>query len=384
MDSGFKIFVVDDDSMTRLLFESIFNDRYPVESFDSAAHCLERLDSESPDLFLLGVGLPDIDGYELCRRIKARPQTADVPVVFVSARDDLQSILAGYDAGGEEYVTKPFDVVAIYHKIENLRRIAAEKRRLAEQAQAADQLATLVCANLDDYAIVIKFLRALNECTDYRQIMETALRSLEAYRLEGAVQVRMRDFEQTLSKSGENWPLEIAVIDNVRALDRIFEFKNRAAFNFEHITILVTNMPVDNPEQCGLIRDNFAIAAESADAKLTALQSFADNARTREEIHHLLAGIRSTIDTFASRYDEARYRGSEYTMRFLDDLLASFAHLGMTEQQESEILDMVKGRLNGLIDLYDVSGESQATLNKLGERLEGILAATEKTRSIRR
>ena len=383
MKTDYTVFVVDDDKTTRLLLESMLGNKYAVEAFGSAESCLDRLTLLRPDLFLLDVGLPGMDGYDLCRAIKGLPEAGSIPVVFISGHDDLDAIMAGYDAGGEDYIVKPFDIAGLSHKIENLRRIEQDKSALLGQARDSDELATLVLANLDEYAVLIKFLRSLNECSNTEETVEAILRSLAAFHLEGAVQIRLRNFEKTFSKTGENWPLEIAVINHIRTLDRIFEFRTRCAYNFEHITILVTNMPVADADLCGRIRDHLAIAAESAEAKLVALQSFADNASMRDEIRNLLRDVGQTVASYSKKYDEARYLGSVYTTRILDDLLAAFAHLGMSSQQEEEILGMVKDRSNELIDIYDIAGESQATLGELSRKLAGILLATENATTTR-
>jgi DNA-binding response OmpR family regulator len=376
MDSDYTVFIVDDDKTTRIFMEAMLGKMYPIESFDSSESCLERLEKNRPDLFLLDVGLPGLNGYELCRKIKSMPETTGIPVVFISGHDALEDALAGYDAGGEDYVVKPVEMVVLQRKIENLRRIRRDRAALSGQAKASDELATLVLANLDEYAVLIKFLRTLNECSDYRELVDAVLRVLGAFRLDGAVQVRLRNLEKTFSQAGENWPLEIAVIKHLRSLERIFEFQKRAAYNFDHITILVTNMPLEDPELCGRIRDNLAIAAESADAKLRALQSFADNAKLREEIHGVLQAVEQTIQAYGQQYNQARYKGSMHTTQMLDDLLAAFAHLGMSGLQEDEILGMVRDRSNQLIDFYDIAGETHATLETLGRKLGDILEAT--------
>jgi CheY-like chemotaxis protein len=324
-----------------------------------------------------------MDGYDLCRNIKGVPEIMSVPVVFISGHDDLDAVMAGYDAGGEDYIVKPFDIAGLSHKIENLRRIEQDKKNLLEQVKGSDELATLVLANLDEYAVLIKFLRSLNECGNTEETVEAILRSLAAFHLEGAVQVRLRNYEKTFSKAGENWPLEIAVINHIRTLDRIFEFRTRCAYNFEHITILVTNMPVADADLCGRIRDHLAIAAEAADAKLMALQSFEDNSTMRNEITGLLEAVAQTMQSYKQQNDAARYKGTIYRAKILDDLLASFAHLGMSGQQEEEILEMVRDRTNKLTDLYDISGETQATFGSLSQKLEGILGATEDHRTLK-
>ena len=376
METGYTVFVVDDDKTTRLLLSSMLASKYLVEAFDSAESCLERLAQKLPNLLLLDVGLPGMDGYELCRTIKALPECHDIPVVFLSGHDSPDDIMAGYGAGGQDYVVKPFEMVGLSLKIENLRRIGQDKKSLQEQVKGSDELATLVLANLDEYAVLIKFLRSLNECNNYQETVEAILRSLAAFHLEGAVQIRLRAFEKTFSKAGENWPLEIAVMNHIRSLERIFEFRTRCAYNFDHITILVTNMPVADADLCGRIRDHLAIAAESAEAKLMALQSFSDNANMRGEIHGLLSAIGQTMDSCKQQNDEAKRRGATYKSSILDDLIASFAHLGMLRQQEEEILEMVRDRSNNLTDLYDVSEETQENFGALSAKLEVILAVT--------
>ena len=375
MDSDFTLFVVDDDKMIRNMLAASLSVGSAVELFDSAESCLERLAEKVPDLFLLDVGLPGMDGYELCREIKRRPATENVPVIFVSAHVDMESRLAGYDAGGEDFVIKPYGIAEIQHKVERVRRALHDKSAAAESESEA--FVALVLSNLDEYARLIGFLRTLNECTDYRQVAGALLQFLKYFRLEGVVQVRLRGFETTLSEAGENRPLEVSVVNHVRTLERIFEFRTRAAYNFDYITVMVNNMPVGDTDLCGRIRDNIAIATESADAKLRALQSFDDRDRTRREIHGVLKAISDTIDVYSVKYNTARYKGAILSSELLDGLLGSIAHVGLNTAEEDHIVGGVRARLNTLIDLYDIGDETQATLQALGGRIENILTATD-------
>lgn len=377
MNRDFTLFVVDDDKLTRELLDANLSPISTVELFDSAESCLDRLAEKTPDLVLLDVGLPGMDGYELCREIKRRPQTGDIPVIFVSAHVDMESRLAGYDAGGEDFVVKPYGIAEIHHKVERVQQALREPAAAGGDDAGSSEFVSLVMSNLDEYARLIGFLRALNECADYRQVAGALLQFLRPFGLDGVVQIRLRGFEMTLSEAGENRPLEVAVVNHVRSLERIFEFRRRAAYNFEHVTVMVNNMPTDDPDLCGRIRDNVAIATESADAKLHALQSFDDGARTRREIHSVLTAVRETIDAYSVKYNTARYKGAIFSNELLDGLLASIAHVGMTTSEEDNVVGPVKAKLNTLIDLYDIGDETQATLKALSGRLEAILAATD-------
>ncbi len=99
---SYKVFVVDDDMTTGIMVESMLDEVAVVEYFPSGAACLEGLNGGFPDLFLLDVEMPEMDGYELCRRIKATPEGEAVPVIFLSSHDRLEDVLAGYDAGAED------------------------------------------------------------------------------------------------------------------------------------------------------------------------------------------------------------------------------------------------------------------------------------------
>ena len=375
MDFDYKIAVVEDDRTTRLLLQSSLGSHYALHVVESAEELLALPDRGGAQLFLLDVGLPGMDGLELCRALKSDPATAQAPVMFLSGHDTSEEILAGYEAGGQDYIVKPFDVASLRHKIENLQRIQAQQEILAEQVRNADELTTQVLASLDEYAVLIKFLRTLNECETPDDLIQASLSALQGFNLEGAVQIRMQGSEKTCSAYGENWPLEVAVINHIRTLDRIFEHKHLAAFNFDNITMLVTNMPRHEFELCGRIRDHLAIAMESANAKIRAMQSFIENSWMRGEIGQILQDIGRALQELAQKYQDARYQETIYTAHFIDEITSTFAEVGMSQQQEDVLLESVRSHIKTFVDLYDIAPHTQGTLQVLTQRMEKILSS---------
>ena len=374
MNSKYTIFVVDDVEAGRRIIESMFGHIFNVESFASGEACLERMAQQLPDLFLLDVDMPGMDGYTLCRQIKGQFSSSSVPVIFISGLDDLESQLSGYDAGGDDFITKPFRFTELKHKVDVLRGIAEEKSTMQHQLDDSELLASLVLSNLDEYAALIKFLRSLNACEGFHEVADAILFMLKAYHLEGAVQFRLPGGEMTINHSGEVRPLEASIINQVRSLGTIAEFRNRAAFNFERVSVLVNNMPVKDPDLCGRLRDHLAIAVETVDAKLLALQTHQDNAETKREIAALLQELGSTMHAFSEKYEAARYRGSETTRLLQTDLDTSFAKLGMLEEHEQSIKDIVQARADELVNIFDFGATTEHTLNDLSTRLSQTLA----------
>ena len=368
----FTLFAVDDAEVTRLIIKGAFSAEFNLETFENAEDCMRRLHEHVPDLMLLDVGLPGVDGYTLCKILKRRAQFAGIPVIFVSARDDIESRLAGYDAGGIDFIVKPFKVEELGQKIRLALADARKRSALAQQMAESEMLTSLVMANLDEYALLIRFLRELNACETPRQVAAALFAMLANFKLDSAVQLRVGGNEDTLSSGGESGPLEVSVIHHVRDMGRIFEFKDRAAFNFPHTTVLINNMPVDDADLCGRLRDHLAIAVESANGRLEALQARADKVRTADSVGKLLASLEVTVADFSARYDKARYQGTTLTQAMADELAAAFAHLGLSGEQEDRILDIVRSRAFDLVDLYDFGDDTQAALNQIQGQLRTV------------
>ncbi|HET9720476.1 MAG TPA: response regulator transcription factor [Solirubrobacteraceae bacterium] len=119
-----KILVVDDDRGLRdVLRRSLQLSGYDVELAQSGAEALSQLSSRNPDAVILDIGLPDIDGLEVCRLL--RREGNRIPVLMLTARDAISDRIEGLDAGADDYLVKPFDVDELKARMRALMRRAA-------------------------------------------------------------------------------------------------------------------------------------------------------------------------------------------------------------------------------------------------------------------
>src|SRR3979411_3390323 len=103
-----RILVVDDAELNTMLLEAkLSSEYYEVIATDNGPAALELAESELPDIILLDVMMPLMDGFEVCRRLKANPRTADVPVVMVTALSDVADRLRGLEVGADDFLTQP-------------------------------------------------------------------------------------------------------------------------------------------------------------------------------------------------------------------------------------------------------------------------------------
>ena len=125
-----SIMIVDDDiANLRLLTEILGGPFCKVRQATSGALALDAIRQAPPDLILLDIGMPEMNGYEVCEQLKADEALAGIPVIFLSALNATEDKIRAFWAGGEEYITKPFQIKEVRAQVEsklNLRRFWQE------------------------------------------------------------------------------------------------------------------------------------------------------------------------------------------------------------------------------------------------------------------
>ena len=374
MQNGFTIFAIDDELIFRNILQQAFGEHRQVRTFASAEECLAALDAGMPDLFFLDIEMPGLDGYTLCRMIRERPSYTSAPIIFVSAHDDLDSRMRGFDAGGHDFVVKPFSLVELRQKVDFFEQAQSERDTLQVRVEEGETLTALILGNLDEYAVLIRFLRDLNSSEGYQDMAGNLFTLLRAYRLDGALQLRCAGQVITLNDGSAGTPLEESIFRHVQLMGRIVQFKSRAAFNYNAVSLLINNMPLSDPEACGRLRDHLAIAAETMDARLQAMLDRQGITYARSEIASVLNGVDSTLHEFRSNYAYAREfaeRIVESMQQRLNELLSGLA---MTDGQEEHLHNIVREGILELAACYDFGSKTEAAFNRLGQRLERTLS----------
>jgi two-component system response regulator MprA len=134
---GPKLLIVEDDASLRgVLVRSLTAEGYEARAVATAGDALARAASTAPDAFVIDIGLPDADGRDLCQALRARGVQA--PVLFLTARDALTDRLSGFSSGGDDYVTKPFDIEEVVARLDALVRRSGAERTLEVSGVALD------------------------------------------------------------------------------------------------------------------------------------------------------------------------------------------------------------------------------------------------------
>jgi len=128
------VLIVDDDAIVRESLEAILeNESYRFETASNGADAIEKTLANVPDIVLLDVMMPEMDGFEVCRRIRSLPAVAEVPIIILTALDDQKSLLLGLEAGADDFLTKPFNRVELRARVATITRLNRYRRLLKER-----------------------------------------------------------------------------------------------------------------------------------------------------------------------------------------------------------------------------------------------------------
>jgi two-component system cell cycle response regulator len=158
-----RVLVVDDIlSNVKLLEAKLTAEYFEVVSAFNGLECLKKMEETTPDIVLLDVMMPGMDGFEVCRRIKGNPKTAHVPVVMVTALDQPSDRVAGLEAGADDFLTKPVDDAALFARVRSLVRLKmmTDELRMRETTGQnmglIDPASTLMDANPTGRMLIIE------------------------------------------------------------------------------------------------------------------------------------------------------------------------------------------------------------------------------------
>lgn len=136
-----NILIVDDLPDNLRLLATILGDRgYEVGKARSGAMALTAVQADPPDLILLDINMPQMDGYEVCHRLKSDPKTQEIPVIFISALDEVWDKVKAFNLGGIDYITKPFQSEEVLARVANQLRIQALQKALQKEQEKSENL----------------------------------------------------------------------------------------------------------------------------------------------------------------------------------------------------------------------------------------------------
>ena len=162
-----SILIVDDNTTNLQLLSKMLNlYKYQVRAVTNGIRAIESANASPPNLILLDINMPDMDGYEVCQKLKAEEKTRQIPVIFLSALNDTEAKVKAFSAGGVDYITKPFRIEEVIARVQTHMALKQANDELELRIQELDAFSHTVAHDLKGpLHVVLGFMSILeDEC----------------------------------------------------------------------------------------------------------------------------------------------------------------------------------------------------------------------------
>lgn len=364
-----KILSIDDNDSNQRLIEEALADSYDVELAMSGSTGIEILTRVQPDAILLDVDMPYIDGLRLCRMIRAEPSFNNVPILFVSAFDSHQDQVHGYQAGGDDFISKPLNLSQLKEKLDlNLRRAETKAAPLSasNDAPALDQSIQQL---LDGLIELIKLETA-------EEVGKHVLSTLDALGLKGAVYLHQS--QQIFSTIGPLSDLESLLLQQAKQ-PYPSELSARYLWGSANVGAIIQNMPHAHYATYQPVVQLISSLLNGADRKLQILPALyrasargSATAKSNEldlsSLHIHRYKLESALETLETR--------SEQQLSHLCKQLQVLAAAPSRSAADAQTLrKLAEEGLSARLTVYDQCLEIQSQFDQINELIELDLSA---------
>ena len=367
-----NIAVADDEESIRKLFTYHLSDNFNVVCFKHGADCWSKINKLKADIFLLDIRMPGgVDGIELCKRIRQHPSHKDSFVVFLSAMDSLDQKIKGYEAGADDYITKPIEFEEISVKVNQLYK---RYQKTLKDSQEALSLAMTAMANGSEMGEINHFFEKLPSVSSYEGLCHHIIHTARNFGLDAIIQIRTKDNNYQDSTSGFVNQLEENLMLQAIGSDRIISFGHRCLFNFSSASLLVRKMPTDE-DKAGRFRDHLASVMNGVEEKVRSLKTdiiLAD--KDKQTVFEALHNTHEAFDGIMEVFKKREAKILNIIENMLDDMNLAFSYLDLEEEDEQYLTKVTDESIRKITVLFAQGVELDREFEKALECFDTLLS----------
>lgn len=367
MTSPLFMYVVSADSDFSARLRTRLSGRIDCCVFHSTADCQAELAKRRPDLLLIDLAMPDDEGFRLHRALREDFEFSDLYQVLLCAPETIGR--EGFEP--DDFLVQPLTEAALDCKLGLSTKVFEERANTRTQMNYAQRVAFTSMSAMGELGVAMQFLSKSFACHNVQSVASLAVDALRQYELEGAVYLiwegdrhALTTGDAPLTEEHEN------LIVQRRTLGRLLEIERNLVVNFEHATVLITNLPTDDPERLGRIRDNIATLAEGIESRVQGLLLEHDNRLKQQGIRYAVSEIRDSVVDLHARQMADLMQTRALVNRVIDDFETVFVHMALHTEHENQMI-------GDLVDLRHKIGEIIGQPGEVHDKLKIVVSALE-------
>lgn len=364
-----KLLAVDDSEGNRYLLRSLLEEKYQIYEAESGQKCLDLITEVSPDLVLLDINMPEMNGYEVCKAIRHKKPTNGLPIIFVSSLDTVEERLKGFEVGADDYITKPFDASVLLEKVA-FRLMNREKLIAAEtQAQESMKVAMEAMTSSSELGEIIQFVQMVQSLHSNYDVIHAFLDACSRFGLNACAS--WTDNQGFKLAGCEPQSIEARLLrEYIPGRERINIVGVRCLLVTHDFTALIKNMPVHEEARFGRLKDHLAILQDIAGGRIESIRISQLMLSNRETVlREIIELAEKKIKSTSQEIDKFSLSINLTMSTMLQDLETMLFSLGLDEDQEQALINLADQTSN---ELHKNSNHAKRLDGELGQVLEAL------------
>lgn len=372
MDNKYLLLVDDDTHLLALHSLILSSAGYQLLTAENGLKAMALLQQHPGEIgaIISDVLMPEMDGFELCRNVRECLPNDRIPFIFVSSLETMEEKMAGYTAGGDDFINKPVIPELLLEKVRRLLDAQQKSQQIAQQLSDSISTAMQAMTYSSQIGQVLEFFKQTAHATSLESITAPLFELLSNQGLASSIQFHMPTGITSFGHSGPVSPLESNLLEMVHNEDRFYDFGNRTAVNYPNFTLLIKNMPMENPHQYGLIKDILGSLCEAIDSRIRVILS-EDRSKEREAV---LQAIQQAVDELSSSLTSIHSMNREAIEEMIGDIDEAMITLGLTEQQEDNIRGIAVKTLGKVESAFALSEKLEDRFLNVQNKMTALLA----------
>ncbi|CAH9053825.1 Protein-glutamate methylesterase/protein-glutamine glutaminase [Pseudoalteromonas holothuriae] len=346
------VLAIDDDKLAHCIIEEALASSCRLLHAKSGEEGIRLAQKYQPDIILLDVEMPGMNGFEVCEKMKTIEQTANIPVMFLSSKGSLCERMRGYNSGAADYIVKPFESPELLARIEVLDTYRQQSQQLKQDMERAQVTAEIAMTDSGDMGRIMRYVGQSYHAHDLTSLSEYFFEFFVPLNLSVAVVFWYHDSEVFFSHNGTIQPIEQELLEKHRDSNRFVDFGQRTIINYPKVSLLVKNMPIDDPGLYGRYKDLLPHILEATNAKIKDMEVSEDALNKVEKIglafEELSEQLHSVDEQHALKVAEFLALSHKMKSQLSPEQAAQIEKLhGHFEFLDGE-LTVIKEKLNGI------------------------------------
>lgn len=340
MAASYSIILLGCDNDLRL--EEHLDNTFEALVTSDEAGCFQALNDKTYKLVLVDMTCPSIAAFDVCQNIK---KAFDIPVIFVSSIDSNEERLAAYDCGADDYLAIEDLKTELHGRLERviINKIANDQLKM--QLAQANEMAFIAMSDTSDLGVNIQFLLDVSRCNNLDELGMRLFQSLKSYGISCSLQLRGQFSVKNMEANGMAKSLESQLLAEMKDQGRYVDFSHRSVMNYESVSLLVKNMPIEDEKKYGAIKDNVFSLLQGADARVKSLDTLENLALEKNLVRSLTLKMKDLMSSVDESYQGVMKDIANVVEDMADSLDASMQYLGMDEAQEKSLQNTIESAI---------------------------------------